>query len=151
MRDDREMSQGPGGSVAGALGKSGFAREDVKIAIEMSGDGQSAILRAGEGRSLELPLAAWADALSSLEGLAAAQQRRTNPDRPLYGPHPGRQGADWSARESDLLAGAYTAGKPVAALALSHQRSTRAVETQLLKLGLISYDDCQYIPPRRNP
>ena len=67
---------------------------------------------------------------------------------PSFGPRPGRFGADWSKQELDALAKAFKAGMSVAALALTHQRTTGAVEGQLVRLGLVRFADQEYSGPR---
>ena len=127
-----------------------LAAGDLGFSLELIMERQSAIVRTKAGESLELPLAAWAAVLSELERKVAALPGLANdPEKPSFGPRPGRFGADWSAREMALLAKEYESGMAIAALALAHQRSTGAVEAQLVKLGLLSHGDCQYTPPRR--
>jgi hypothetical protein len=117
--------------------------------LELAADGHSARIHGAKGVSLELPVGAWVEVLEELAKKVSDRRAASGAGRPSFGPRPGRHGADWSPRESAALAKDYEQGATVAALALSHQRSTGAVEAQLLKLGLIAYGDCQYSGPRR--
>lgn len=98
-------------------------------------------------------MAVWGEVIATLERSVAAIQQEQENGRPVglaFGPHPGRSGADWLPREQASLTKGFKGGMAVAALALAHQRSTGAVEAQLVKLGLMAYADCQYSGPRRN-
>ncbi|MFL6130427.1 MAG: hypothetical protein ACJ73E_15360 [Mycobacteriales bacterium] len=58
---------------------------------------------------------------------------------------PGRGGRPnarrpWSDDEEDRLRQAWAAGEPVARIAAGHGRSTNAIQSRLLKLGLITLD-----------
>lgn len=46
----------------------------------------------------------------------------------------------WSDDEEDRLRAAWAAGEPVARIAAGHGRSTNAIQSRLLKLGLITLD-----------
>lgn len=46
----------------------------------------------------------------------------------------------WSAEEEERLRSAWEAGQPVPRIAEAHGRSTNAIQSRLLKLGLISLD-----------
>jgi hypothetical protein len=46
----------------------------------------------------------------------------------------------WSADEEDRLRAAWAAGEPVARIAADHGRSSNAIQSRLLKLGLITLD-----------
>lgn len=46
----------------------------------------------------------------------------------------------WSADEEDRLRAAWAAGEPVARIAAGHGRSSNAIQSRLLKLGLITLD-----------
>lgn len=46
----------------------------------------------------------------------------------------------WSDGEEDRLRAAWAAGEPVARIAAGHGRSTNAIQSRLLKLGLITLD-----------
>jgi hypothetical protein len=46
----------------------------------------------------------------------------------------------WSDAEEDRLRAAWAAGEPVARIAAGHGRSTNAIQSRLLKLGLITLD-----------
>lgn len=46
----------------------------------------------------------------------------------------------WSGDEEDRLRAAWAAGEPVARIAADHGRSSNAIQSRLLKLGLITLD-----------
>ena len=143
-----KIGQGCGSERDASLGA--VAPGDAGFSLDLVPERRSAILRTKDGTSLELSLMAWANVLADLERrVAALTGFVADPARPSFGPRPGRHGADWSVREASLLTKEYESGMAVAALALAHQRSTSAVEAQLVKLGLLTYADCQYTAPRR--
>ena len=46
----------------------------------------------------------------------------------------------WSADEEDRLRAAWAAGEPVARIAADHGRTVNAIQSRLLKLGLVTMD-----------
>jgi hypothetical protein len=48
---------------------------------------------------------------------------------------PGKAGKPWSEDEDQRLLAAFDAGRPVAALALAHERSNGAITSRLTRLG----------------
>lgn len=67
--------------------------------------------------------------------------------------HRHRQGSAWSIEEAERLAASYRGGASVAALALTHGRTTAAIEHRLVEVGLLRPADCQYggAPRDRRP
>jgi hypothetical protein len=78
--------------------------------------------------------------------LRGLTQLHTLPERtPARPPDDGRRGRPnarrpWSQDEEDRLRAAWGAGEPVAAIATAHGRSSNAIRSRLLRLGLITLD-----------
>lgn len=78
-----------------------------------------------------------------LRGLAQLHTLpEAGPVRPRDDPRRSRPNArrPWSAEEEDRLRAAWAAGEPVARIAAGHGRSSNAIQSRLLKLGLITLD-----------
>lgn len=144
-----DEGQWPRNARGGPSGSAGPG--EPAFALELVAERRSAVVRSKAGTAVELTLSEWTEVLALLEQrVAALPGLAADPAKPKFGPKPGRHGADWSTRESGLLSKEFESGIAIAALALAHQRSTGAVEAQLVKLGLLAYADCQYSgPPRR--
>lgn len=72
------------------------------------------------------------EAVRAVEGTASdAASRRTTTEAPA------NTYVRWSAEEEARLAAGFDAGRPVAELARTHNRSRAAIEARLLKLGKI--------------
>jgi hypothetical protein len=110
-----------------------------EYAFELSADGRSAILSGPCGAALALPLEDWRTAVERI-GPRVISRRRHGIAAPP------RSHARWSEEELAALAAGYRTGQSVAALALEHNRSTYAVEAQLVRAGLIRYRDRLYAP-----
>lgn len=52
-------------------------------------------------------------------------------------PQPKKAGASWTTEEDQQLTDAFKRGEPVAQIAQLHERSQRAIEARLVRLGLI--------------
>jgi hypothetical protein len=116
-------------------------------------DRSAIVVRAANGQSLELPMEAWRDAVALIDAILAGGQSVAKSGAASFGPAPGRvgpgrHGADWSAHETLLLNKGFRAGSSIAALALTHQRTTGAVENQLVKAGLLRPGERQFGSPR---
>jgi hypothetical protein len=72
----------------------------------------------------------------------ALEQMATKAARPAAAA-PGKAGKSWTEEEDHRLVAAFDAGTPVAELARSHQRSTGAINSRLIRLGRlqVSHDD----------
>jgi DNA helicase-2/ATP-dependent DNA helicase PcrA len=68
------------------------------------------------------------------EPQAPARSKRSAPRR---GTRPSRQGAAWSAAEDGRLRLRFLAGDAPAALAKAHERTSGAIRSRLIKLGLL--------------
>lgn len=77
-----------------------------------------------------------------LRGLAQLHSLPDVMPRPPDDPRRARPNArrPWSEDEEDRLRAAWAAGEPVARIAAGHGRSTNAIQSRLLKLGLITLD-----------
>ncbi len=77
-----------------------------------------------------------------LRGLAQLHTLPEAPARPRDDPRRSRPNArrPWSDDEEDRLRAAWAAGEPVARIAAGHGRSGNAIQSRLLKLGLITLD-----------
>ncbi len=74
------------------------------------------------------------DALRAPAGPAAAKTPRPlDPDKPAAG-------QKWTPEEDQRLRDAYAADTPIADLAAAHGRTSGAIQSRLLKLGLITLD-----------
>ncbi len=102
---------------------------DGRYRFEVNQGGLHATLSSPHGQSLTLPMVAWE---GLLDALAAARKTKTRSEKAL----PARAGARWTRSESDDLAAAFEAGASIRSLALSHNRTAYAIETQLSQLGL---------------
>ena len=77
-----------------------------------------------------------------LRGLAQLHALPDVTPRPRDDPRRARPNArrPWSESEEDRLREAWAAGAPVARIAAGHGRSSNAIQSRLLKLGLITLD-----------
>jgi len=73
--------------------------------------------------------------LHTLPEVAAAR----SPEDPRRAARPNAR-RPWSGEEEDRLRAAWAAGEPVARIAAGHGRSSNAIQSRLLKLGLITLD-----------
>jgi hypothetical protein len=75
-------------------------------------------------------------AVKALELMAA------KPTRPAAAA-PGKAGKAWTEDEDQRLVAAFDAGTPVAALARTHERTTGAINSRLIRLGRlqVSHED----------
>jgi len=60
---------------------------------------------------------------------------------PLPTAAPGNAGKSWTEDEDHRLVAAFDAGTPVAALARTHERTTGAINSRLVKLGRLQASD----------
>lgn len=125
-----------------------------RVSAELSPDRSAILVRAASGQSLELPVAVWRDALVLIDAIMSRGVQTPLADAGPFGPAPGRvgpgrHGADWSVHEAALLTKGFRDGSSIAALALAHQRTTGAVENQLVKLGVLRPAERQFGSPRR--
>jgi hypothetical protein len=74
-------------------------------------------------------------AAKALELMAAAK-----PARPAAAT-PGNAGKSWTEEEDQRLAAGFDAGTPVDALARTHERTTGAINSRLVKLGRLQASD----------
>ena len=140
---DGGRSQPPGMSPKGTLPESDGDAGAATCAL--SADGRRVTVRGSDGQALDLAIETWAEVVVALDQALTTARMRTDPGAKLpFGPRPGRFGADWSDQELATLAKGHKGGMSVAALALSHQRTTGAVEQQLVRLKLIAMRDRQY-------
>jgi hypothetical protein len=54
---------------------------------------------------------------------------------------PGNAGKSWTEEEDQRLVAGFDAGTPVAALARTHERTTGAINSRLVKLGRLQASD----------
>ena len=143
---ERGKTDGGGSRPPGTSPKGTLPESDAGAATcALSADGRRVTVRGGDGQVLDLAIEAWAEVLVALDQALTTARMRSDPGAtPRFGPRPGRFGADWSDQELATLAKGHKGGMSVAALALSHQRTTGAVEQQLVRLGLIAMRDRQY-------
>ncbi len=131
-----------------------------RVSAEMSRDRSTVLVRAASGESLEMPVDVWRDALVLINAIVSREEQAPLPRAEAFGHTeafgpapgrvgPGRHGADWSAHETSLLTKGFRSGSSVAALALAHQRTTGAVENQLVKAGAMTPAQRQFGSPRR--
>jgi hypothetical protein len=106
-----------------------FRQGDGRYVFEVEEGGLHAKLSSPHGTSLTLPMVAWEGLLDALIG---ARKARTRNERAF----PARSGARWYDGEAGELAAGFRAGRTIAQLARTHNRSEHAVEAQLDRLGL---------------
>ncbi|MEW5964084.1 MAG: hypothetical protein AB1749_11030 [Pseudomonadota bacterium] len=89
---------------------------------------------AGEAaaRRLTLPMVAWEGMLDCIKTTRKARSR------PAESGLPARSGTRWSDTETLELAAAFEAGHTIDQLAAAHARSPVAIESQLVKIGLLT-------------
>jgi hypothetical protein len=102
---------------------------DGRYVFEVEHGGLHAKLSSPHGSSLTLPMVAWEGLLDAIVG---ARKARTRNERAF----PARAGARWYDGESDELAAGFKAGRTIAQLAITHNRSEYGIELQLERLGL---------------
>jgi hypothetical protein len=102
---------------------------DGRYVFEVEHGGLHAKLSSPYGTSLTLPMVAWEGLLDALIG---ARKARTRNERGF----PARSGVRWYDGEAGELVAAFKAGRTVAQLARSHNRSEYAIEAELDRLGL---------------
>lgn len=109
--------------------------------FEFDPGGMHATLKAPNTPPLKLPVVAW-DGL--IEAIKTSQKARSKSQASLAP----RAGARWTDEEIAELAREFEGGNSVAELARKHSRSTWAVESQLVRLGLMQRPDDYRAPPR---
>lgn len=132
-------------SGAHVLDVAARSEPDGVLQVELTvSDGQGEVV--GEG-ALRLPPAVLPPAerllVQVLRGLAQLHALPdVLPSRPREDARSGRPNArrPWSEGEQERLRSAWAAGEPVARIAAEHGRSTNAIQSRLLKLGLITLD-----------
>jgi hypothetical protein len=102
---------------------------DGRYVFEVEPGGLHAKLSSPHGTSLTLPMVAWEGLLDALVG---ARKARARSERGF----PARSGARWFDAEAGELVAGFKAGRTVAQLARSHNRSEYAIEAELDRLGL---------------
>lgn len=106
-----------------------------EFSFEIEPGGMYATLRPPQPQSaLTLPVVAWEGLLEAMKVNRSARQR-------AQGNLPPRAGARWSEEETQRLMAAFGEGKSVAALSQIHARTSVAIESQLVRLGLIARTD----------
>jgi hypothetical protein len=93
--------------------------------------GLFATLHGAGGRAMTLPVVAWEGLVDAVRTNRAARGRKELP-RPL------RYGARWGAAETRELTSGYCAGRTIRDLAETHGRTTAAIESQLIRMGLMT-------------
>lgn len=83
-------------------------------------------------RRLTLPMVAWEGMLECVKTTRKARSR------PAESGLPARSGTRWSDTETLELATAFEAGRSIDQLAASHARTSVAIESQLVKIGLLA-------------
>jgi hypothetical protein len=106
-----------------------FRQGDGRYVFEIAEGGLHAKLTSPHGTSLTLPMVAWE---GLLDALAGARKARTRNERAF----PARSGARWFDGEAGELAAGFRAGRTIAQLARTHNRSEYAIEAELDRLGL---------------
>lgn len=109
--------------------------------FEFDRGGLHATLKAPNAPALTLPVVAWE---GLIEAIKTSQKTRSKPLSPL----PARAGARWTDEETDDLVRGFEAGNSVAELARKHARSAWAVESQLVRIGLMQRPETYGAPPR---
>jgi hypothetical protein len=102
---------------------------DGRYIFEVAEGGLHAKLTSPRGSSLTLPMVAWEGLLDAIMG---ARKARTRNERAF----PARTGARWYDGEAGELAAGFRAGRSIAQLARTHNRSQHAIEAELNRLGL---------------
>lgn len=87
---------------------------------------------ASVARRVTLPMVAWE---GMLECVKATRKARA---RPAESGLPPRSGTRWSDTETLELASAFEAGRTIDQLAAAHARTQVAIESQLVKIGLLT-------------
>lgn len=108
--------------------------------LEIERGGLFATIKAPGGRSMTLPMAVWEGLIDALKANRVSRQRAEQQ-------FPARSRARWYDGEIAEVAEAFKAGRPIAEIAHSHNRSAYSIEYQLDRLGLISKSDI-YGPDR---
>jgi hypothetical protein len=109
--------------------------------FEFDPGGLHATLKAPDTPPVKLPVVAWE---GLLEAIKTSQKTRTKTQTA----QPPRAGARWTDEEAAELARGFEGGSTVAELARRHARSAWAVESQLVRLGLMQRPDSFSAPPR---
>lgn len=106
-----------------------------EFTFEIEPGGMYATLRPPQPQAaLTLPVVAWEGLLEAMKVNRSARQR-------THGNLPPRAGARWSDDETQRLMSAFGEGKSVAELSQIHARTSVAIESQLVRLGLIARAD----------
>ncbi len=92
--------------------------------------GLHATLRAAHAPPLTLPVVAWE---GLIEAIKVSQKSRAKTQAAV----PPRAGTRWSDHEAAELSNGFAAGHSVADLARRHSRSKWAIESQLIRMGLL--------------
>ncbi len=103
---------------------------EQNYSFEIDRGGLYATLKVPQRPDLTLPMAAW-DGL--IEAIKTSHKARARTQAEL----PPRAGARWSDSETADLRRAFAEGKSVVELARSHARSRAAIESHLVRLGLM--------------
>lgn len=98
--------------------------------FEIDPGGLHATLKAPDAPSLKLPVVAWE---GLIEAIKTNQKTRTKSQSAVQA----RAGSRWSDQETDELANSFSAGTSIAELARRHARSAWAIESQLVRIGLL--------------
>lgn len=109
--------------------------------FEFDSGGMYATLSAPNVAPVKLPVVAWE---GLIEAIKTSQKSRT---KSQAAPAP-RAGSRWTDEEIAELAREFEGGNSVAELARKHSRSAWAVESQLVRLGLMQRPDDYHAPPR---
>lgn len=109
--------------------------------FEVDPGGLHATLKLPHAPAVKLPVVAWE---GLIEAIKASQKARTKSQSSL----PPRSGARWTDEETAELVRGFETGNSVAELARRHARSSWAVESQLVRLGLMQRPDSYDAPPR---
>lgn len=98
--------------------------------FEIDPGGLHATLKIPDGTGLKLPVVAWE---GLIEAIKINQKTRTKSQASVQA----RAGSRWSDQETDELATSFSAGTSIAELARRHARSAWAIESQLVRIGLL--------------
>ncbi len=121
-------------------GRFGWRAGADEFSFEIEPGGMYATLRPPPPQAaLTLPVVAWEGLLEAMKVNRSSRQR-------AQGNLPPRAGARWSEEETQRLATSFGEGKSVAALSQIHARTSVAIESQLVKLGLIARAETSSLP-----
>ncbi len=109
--------------------------------FEFDPGGLHATLKTPDAPPMKLPVVAWE---GLIEAIKTSQKTRTKTQAALVP----RAGVRWTDEETAELAREFESGCSVAELARRHARSAWAVESQLVRLGLMQRPEDYRAPPR---